>query len=224
MCGRYTLTKTGGLQKRFSTSNKLAFEESYNVSPGGQLPVITRYSPNKIMMMRWGFVPDWGKEKKFSFINIRKESTLDKPYFRKVLTTSRCLVPADGFYEWRTVDLEGKEEKYPFYIYVIGRKLFGFAGLYSKLLDAEEKEHYYFAILTCSPNKLVGKVHNRMPVILAKKDENSWLNNKNTNFEDLHNLLKPFPAEEMKIYPVSRAVNNPRNDDETLIRQVKDKS
>ncbi|OGM11395.1 hypothetical protein A2Z22_01265 [Candidatus Woesebacteria bacterium RBG_16_34_12] len=223
MCGRFTLSKPEKIQKRFNTANKLPiFEPSYNISPSQTLPVITRNSPNKIIMMHWGFTPEWGKEKGFSLINIRKETTQEKAYFKKILLNQRCLIPADGFYEWRTVNLEGQDEKYPFYVFLKERKLFGFAGLYSKLEDAEGKAYYTFAILTCPPNKVVAEIHHRMPVILEKSDENIWLDPKNKDFDNLYELLKPYSEEQITIYPVSKRVNNPKNDDQGLIEEFRE--
>ena len=220
MCGRYTLTSTKNIEKRFAASNKLNFEKSYNISPGSRLPVVTRNSPNELRMMKWGFVPPWGKENNFSLINIRIETAIGKPYFKSVLMGSRCLVPADGFYEWKSMNLEGKEEKFPFYIFLANRSIFSFAGLYSELIDAEGKSHYSFAILTCPPNQIVNKVHNRMPVILKKSDEDEWLDGKNNNFKNLKPLLKPYPGKQMRMYPVSKDVNNPINDGEKLVKKI----
>lgn len=218
MCGRYTLAQPNNIKKRFNTTNNIShFEASYNISPSQAVPTIIQNSPNTITLMRWGFMPEWDKEKKYSLINIRKESTKEKPYFKKVLLERRCIVAASGFYEWRSVNLEGKSEKYPFYIYLKDKSLFGFAGLYTKVSDAEKRPIYTFAIITCPPNDTIKKVHHRMPVILEKKDEEAWLNSKSKDFDNLFKLLKPYPSEKMKLHPVSKRVNNPRFDDEKLI-------
>ena len=221
MCGRFTLAKPEKVQKRFNTQNKMPlFEASYNISPSQTLPVITKNSPNRITMMKWGFM--WSKNAPHGPINIRKETTKEKKYFRRILLSQRCIIPADGFYEWKTINLEGKDEKYPFYFYLAGQKLFGFAGLYNKLTDAEGKPLYTFAILTCPPNNKIKKVHKRMPVILRKKDEAVWLDPENKDFDRLFNMLKPYPSGKIKMNPVSRRVNNPRNDDENLIKPFKE--
>jgi putative SOS response-associated peptidase YedK len=217
MCGRFTLSKPEKIPTRFHTAKKLPLiEASYNIAPSQTLPTIVRKSPNRVVMMRWGFV--WNKDSKYGTINIRSETTKEKPFFRKFLLTSRCIVPSDGFYEWRTVNLEGKEEKYPFFICLKERKMFGFAGIYNKLADAEGRPQFYFAILTCSPNSKVKEVHHRMPVILGKKSENEWLDPETRDFDRLYSLLKPYPEGEMKLHPVSKRVNSPRNDDEDLIK------
>jgi putative SOS response-associated peptidase YedK len=217
MCGRYTLGNPGKIKGRFKTSNKVPlFDPSYNIAPSQTVPVITRNSPNRVTMMRWGFA--WSKDAKHGTINIRKETTKEKKYFQGILLTQRCIIPSDGFYEWKTVNLEGKDEKYPFYIYLKDRSLFGFAGLYNKLSDAEGKDHYTFAILTCPPNSTVKKVHHRMPAILEESDEDAWLDYENKDFESLNDMIKPFPAKEMKLHPVTKRVNSPRNDDKRLIK------
>jgi len=222
MCGRFTLGSPQKIKARFKTSNKTPLiDPSYNITPSQTIPVITRNSPNKITMMRWGFV--WSKDAKHGTINIRKETTKEKKYFERILTNQRCIIPSDGFYEWRTVNLEGKDEKYPFFIYLKGKKLFGFAGLYNKLIDAEGKPLYTFAILTCPPNTVVKKVHHRMPAILEEKDENSWLDPENKDFEKLYKLIKSYPSSQMKLHPVSKRVNNPSNDDSKLIQSIRPK-
>lgn len=216
MCGRFVVAKPEKIEKRFKTSNKLPmFTASYNIAPSETLPTIVRKSPNQIVMMRWGFI--WSKNSKYGTINIRSETTKEKPFFKKFLLTKRCIIPSDGFYEWRTVNLEGKDEKYPFFIYLKNKKMFGFAGIYNDFKDAEGKPHYTFAILTCPPNKTVKEVHHRMPVILKDKDEENWLNPENDDFMKLYKLLKPYPAKDMGLHAVSRRVNNPRNDDPKLV-------
>lgn len=219
MCGRYTLSNTRGVQKRFNAKNKLPpFRPSYNITPSETVPAIIKKSPNQIVMMRWGFT--WSKDSKHGTINIRKETTKEKSYFKRILLKQRCIIPSDGFYEWRTVNLEGKDERYPFFIYLKNHPLFGFAGLYNVLEDAEGYPHFSFAILTCPPNKVVGKVHHRMPAILEKKNEEKWLDNTNQDFDSLYTFIEAFPSNKMKLYPVSKRVNNPINDDKNLIKSL----
>jgi len=214
MCGRFTVGKPQIIEKRFKTANKLPlFDASWNIAPSQIIPTVTRNSPNKITMMKWGFM--FGKNSNAGTINIRSETTLEKPFFKHFLLHKRCIIPADGFYEWGILDLEGKDEKYPFYFYLTDRELFGFAGLYNDFEDAEGKPFYSCAILTCSPNKILKKVHNRMPVILEGDNEDGWLNPENEDFEDLQKYLKPYP-QDLKFHSVSKRVNSPRNDDVQL--------
>lgn len=220
MCGRFTIAKPENIKARFNADNKMPlFEPIWNVAPSQMIPTITRKSPNRITMMKWGLL--FGKSSKFGTINVRSETTKEKPFFKLFLTDKRCLIPADSFYEWGEVNLEGKAEKYPFNFYLKDRELFGFAGIYNDFADAEGKHVYSCAILTTTPNKLVSKVHNRMPVIIDQKDENLWLDNKIADFDKLYGLLKPYPEKEMKMHIVSKEVNNPRNDSPQLIDELK---
>ena len=219
MCGRFTVEKTQDIQKRFSNSSKLPFfEPSWNVAPSQMVLTVTRNSPNKVILMKWGFV--WRKDEKFGTINLRSESFREKPFFKQYLLKKRCLIIADSFYEWGIVDLEGKPEKYPFNFYLNDRELFGFAGIYNNFSDAEGKPIYTCTILTCPPNNLVKKVHNRMPVIINKDDEDFWLNPENDDFESLFNLLKPYSENKMNMHIVEKRVNNPANDDENLVEEI----
>jgi len=220
MCGRFTLAEPNLISERFNTSNSINnFDPSWNIAPSQMVPTITRNSPNKIVMMKWGLL--FNKSSKTGVINIRSETTLEKPYFQHLLTNNRCLIVADSFYEWGDVNLEGKSEKYPFNFFLDKRRLFGFAGIYNDIKDAEDKIHFSCSILTTKPNKIVARAHNRMPVIIKEKDEEFWLDPKNTNFEKLFKLLAPFPEKEMKVNVVSKRVNSPANDDMQLIDPVK---
>lgn len=220
MCGRFTLAKPENIEKRFKTANTLPlFEPSWNIAPSLIIPTITRNSPNKIQLMKWGFI--WNKNSDYGTINIRSEFTVKKPFFKQFLLDKRCLIVADSFYEWGIINLEGKSEKYPFNFYLKERRLFGFAGIYNDFSYAEGKPFYTCAILTCPPNKLVEKVHNRMPVIIREKVEDTWLDQKNKDFEYLFNLLKPYQENYMNMNIVSKRVNNPGNDDIDLIKKLK---
>ena len=215
MCGRFTLFTPKKIPDRFKvTKEPTLFEASYNIAPSQTILTVVRNSPNRIQLMKWGFL--FSPKKPFGTINIREESTQEKPYFKHILLRQRCIIPSNGFYEWRTVNLEGKDEKYPFFISMKNRELFGFAGLYNKFNDAEGKPYYTCAILTCEPNSLVKTVHHRMPVMLEEKFEEDWLNPDNDD-ESLQKMLKPYPPKQMKLHPVSRRVNKPMNDDKKLI-------
>jgi putative SOS response-associated peptidase YedK len=218
MCGRFTLSKPDKINKRFKIRSKHSlFDASYNIAPSQTLPVVVRKSPNRVVMMKWGFI--WDRRAEYGTINIRKESFSEKPFFRKFLLGNRCLIPADGFYEWRKVKLEQKEEKYPFFISLKDNSLFGFAGIYNEFKDAEGKPLYYFAIITCNANRLINEVHDRMPVILERKKEDEWLDSDQKGFDKLDNLMKPYSSMKMKLYSVSKRVNSPRNDDADLIKE-----
>lgn len=166
--------------------------------------------------MRWGF--RFGKTSDFGTINIRSESVKEKPFYKHFLLNKRCLIVADSFYEWNKVNLEGKEEKFPYNFFLKGRKLFGMAGLYNDFPDAEGRPIYTCAILTTEPNKVVKPIHHRMPVILNVKDEETWLDSENKEFNKLLLLLRPYHGA-MERNMVSRRVNSPRNDDKELIEK-----
>lgn len=220
MCGRYTLINPKKIKKRFETENEVKeFEKSYNIAPSMYLPTITRSSPNKITFMKWGFVPEWSKGKYFSMINIRDDTLKNKVYFQNKLQNNRCLVPADGFFEWKRVKTRRGVDKIPYYIYLKNNPLFSFAGIYNKLKDAEGKEIYTFAIITTKPNHLVKDIHDRMPVILEKKDEDRWLENTN-DFNIYFPLLNPYPPAKMEAHIVSAKVNSPRNDSSDIIDNI----
>lgn len=217
MCGRFTLGNPEKIVKRFNTVNKLPLlKASWNIAPNQSIAVVRKSSPNKISMMRWGFL--FSRNSKAGVINIRSETTGEKPYFKNLLLHKRCLIPVDGFYEWGTLNLEGKEEKYPFYFFLKKRELFGLAGLYNDFADNQGNPFYSCAILTCPANGLVKKNHWRMPVVLRKSDENDWLNLKMKNLKKLTGFLKPYLIKEMKVNVVSKRVNNPVNDGKDLIK------
>jgi putative SOS response-associated peptidase YedK len=216
MCGRYNLVPTENVAGRFHVDDQqLPLLPRYNVAPSQAMPVVVRNSPNRIVEMEWGLIPSWSKEPqvKFSMINARAETLTTSPVFRGPFKSQRCLVPASGFYEWRKTS-QGKQ---PYCIQLDGGELFAFAGLYDIWRDANGNELYSYTIITTTPNDLVAPIHNRMPVILHRDDENAWLD-KHTDPADLLALLTPYPADAMAAFPVSRVVNNPANEGAELMR------
>lgn len=211
------------LEKRFQVKmkRKSAYAPHFNIAPGQEIPVITEEKPDEIIWMRWGMMPKWWKQKSRGLINIRSESAFTKPVFKKMALTQRCIIPADGFYEWKA---HGKI-KVPYYFSLKNDGLFAFAGLFS-----EDQNGLSLAILTTEPNSLVNKIHNRMPCMLKKQDERLWLNrapsrvlrpNRPTSSDnELQKLLTAYPAGEMKAYEVSREVNVPASEGDQLIRAV----
>ena len=222
MCGRFGLYQTQDLATRFDVSGQLPlFQPAYNVTPTSAVPVVTAHSPNRASLMTWGLVPAWAKDPQIGYkmINARAEGIQDKPSFRKPIRSQRCLVPANGFYEWQKVNRDGRLEKYPHFIHLVDQETFAFAGIYDFWRDAGGKELATFAIVTTGPNELMATIHNRMPVILAREDEALWLDDA-TALDQVLALLQPYPAEGMVAYPVSRLVNNPRNDGPELIAPI----
>jgi putative SOS response-associated peptidase YedK len=222
MCGRYSFDHVEELKSEYDAYNTpLNLEPSYNISPGTINPVIAIRSPKSIYMMKWGLIPFWAKDPRIGYkmINARCEGIENKPSFRKPIRSQRCLVPATGFYEWKKLTLEKKEEKVPWYIKVKGRDIFSMAGIYDVWKDVEGKEFLTYSIITTAPNKFMSNIHDRMPVILAKENEDKYLNNE-TPLLDILKLLVTFPNDKMEGWPVSSRVNSPRNDDRSLITPI----
>jgi putative SOS response-associated peptidase YedK len=219
MCGRYVLAEINALAERFHvTADPSSLAPRYNVAPTQTMPVVVKQSPNRLVAMRWGLVPSWAKDGKTeqSLINARAESLAQKPTFCRLLLSKRCLVPANGFYEWK----QEAGGKVPHYITLKDGALFAFAGLYDHWTDAQGADVYSYTIITTEPNALMASIHNRMPAILSQDEEEFWLNPDETEASRLLPLLKPYPAEMMQARPVSRAVNNVRNDTSTLLQPV----
>jgi putative SOS response-associated peptidase YedK len=206
MCGRFTLkVLPKELEMRYDVRFKSGkYKPSYNIAPSRVIPTIPNDKPDEIIWMRWGMVPTWWKQKGRGLINIRQESFATKPVFKR-LKLQRCLIPADGFYEWKKVG----SKKLPFYFKMKDDGIFSFAGLW----DREEKEKSS-AIITCEPNSMVSKIHDRMPCILRKEDEEEWLRG---DEKSVIKLLKSFPANKMAVYQVGLGVNSPTNDSEELV-------
>jgi putative SOS response-associated peptidase YedK len=219
MCGRYGLTvDTSKLQERFETSNTLPdLQPHYNIAPTQELPVIVRHSPNSMTLMQWGLIPSWSKEPKVSYstINARAENLLKSSVYKKPFQSQRCLVPASGFYEWQQTS-DGKQ---PYYIHLQDTDVFAFAGLYDIWRDKKGHELHSYTIITTTPNDLVASIHNRMPVILRRDDENVWLD-QDADPARLLSLLTAYPADEMSAYRVSTWVNSPSNDSPQVLEPL----
>jgi putative SOS response-associated peptidase YedK len=197
MCGRYALLNPNQLFDRFGVTNQLdiSLEPRDDIRPSQLAPVVKM--GYQAALMRWGLIPSWSKDPTIGqkMINARAEGLDQKPSFRKPLRSSRCLVPATGFYEWQPT--QNGKIKYQFSL--AGGKMFGFAGLYdvwSDPISGERRET--FTIITTSPNGLVAPVHNRMPVILSPKDEEIWLDPDETDSLYLLSFLTPFPDEQLE--------------------------
>ncbi|MCU1309796.1 MAG: hypothetical protein JWO20_921 [Candidatus Angelobacter sp.] len=211
--------------KQFGVEIDPDYSPRYNISPSQQVRVLklaedfsAASSATVAMQMhiqRWGLVPHWAKDVKIGYkmINARSETILEKPSFRTAFKKRRCLIPADGFYEWKR---DGNSKaKQPFHFGMKDDSLFAFAGIWEqwKSSDGEAAVMETCAILTTTPNELVADVHDRMPVILPTSQFGLWLTAEAERAAELQDLLLvPYPAEEMKRYPVSSAVNSPKND------------
>ncbi|MFH1426085.1 MAG: SOS response-associated peptidase [Candidatus Kerfeldbacteria bacterium] len=219
MCGRYSLIASPNeLKERFRVKKidgKLV--PRFNAAPAQQLPLISNTSPTRMQLGEWGLVPAWMRDEKSvkRLINARAETIGEKPTFKSAAEKRRCLIIADGFYEWG-VDPKAKR-KQPYRILLKDETPFAMAGIYNEVKNKKTGiAHLEFAIITTEANTLVAKIHNRMPAILKKKDEERWLD-ESIPLEDAIAVLKPHPANKMKAYPVSYAVNNPDNESPDVI-------
>jgi len=218
MCGRYALWGIDDLGGRFLVIDPmLGLRSHFNIAPGTENPVIIRgRESNYIRMMQWGLVSRRTRDNPSvpHLINARVESLTRKQIFAELLARSRCIVPANGFYEWKKTG-NGRE---PHFIHIRGKALFGIAGLWDTWQDTRGRTVASYTIITTEPNRLVSPLHNRMPAILRREDEQRWLAPPQPMEGDLPDLLPPYPADEMVAYKVGAAVNSPAGDGEELIR------
>lgn len=221
MCGRYTLQRTDELADRFGlVTVPDDLRANYNVAPGQIMPVITQDEDGpKVELMKWGLIPFWAKDPKIGskMINARDDSIFEKNTWKRLILKKRCLVPADGFYEWKKVTEGSKVVKHPFYIRPKRYDLFAFAGVWEAWKDVENKEWKTYSIITTEPNKEMASVHNRMPVILHQEDESSWLEPSHSDRGSIEPLLRPYEDNGLEMYEVSSDVNVTSNNDNRLI-------
>jgi len=212
MCGRYTQTASPeDLIFRFGFYNQdIVLKPRYNLAPGQLAPVIVNEGTKNLVMMQWGLVPSWAKEPAIGYkmINARSETLAQKTSFRRLLPSRRCLIVADGFYEWAKL----QRGKAPMRFLLKGGEPFAFAGLWDRWKKPDGNELRTYTIITTQANELLKPVHDRMPVILNRDAEELWLDVDLKEPQELTALLRPFPAGEMESYYVSPIVNSPRND------------
>jgi putative SOS response-associated peptidase YedK len=218
VCGRFTSTSSAGtLGERFAVALPDGYRERYNVAPGQRVAIVRSGERGReAALARWGLLPHWAKDAAIAYklINARAETLSEKPAFRSLLARHRCLVLADGFYEWRPAHDGGRE---PIYFRLGDSSLFAFAGLWTSRLDPESGELVESCtVVTTAPNSLVAPVHDRMPVILPPSLEDDWLD-PDLSREHALSLLRPFAADAMRAAPASRRVNSVRNDDARLL-------
>lgn len=224
MCGRFSLsTDKDDLQSRygFVDPSGILLKPRYNIAPTQQSPVVTVNEGTRVLaMMRWGLVPYWAKDASIGYklINARAETLAQKSSFKKSFREKRCLVLADGFYEWRKTG--GKAPKIPLRFVLRSREPFAFAGLWDSWQTPEGDTLFTFTIITTEANELMSTIHDRMPVILHQKDEDQWLDPELKDVNKLIPLLAPYPSDLMDCYEVSPRVNSPKNDDPECILPV----
>jgi putative SOS response-associated peptidase YedK len=222
MCGRFSLITADKetLRQRFK-ANKVKAEVSrrYNIAPFSTIPVILNTSPETILEARWGFLPRWATAAGIcakAMINARTETIAVKPFFKQAFRSQRCLIPADGFYEWQGVG----RMKRPFRVTLKSEGLFAFAGIWDQWSDGQT-ELITCAIITTDANELMRPIHARMPVILTEESEQVWLETK--ELRDAADLLRPYDPAEMIAYEIGTAINVPANDYPGIIRSVEEK-
>lgn len=217
MCGRYSFAIEDELiLERFGVSVRSAvYKARYNCAPSQNLAVISMEDPGMISFYRWGLIPFWAKDISIGnkMINARAETIIEKPSFKQAFRNRRCLVLSNGFFEW-----EKSKEKTPYRICLQDCAPFSMAGIWESWKSVEGEMIRSFSIITTRANSLIENIHDRMPVILKREDENKWLSS--APEEELLDLLQPYPSDRMITYPVSKKVNSPVNDVPEILEKV----
>jgi putative SOS response-associated peptidase YedK len=217
MCGRYSLiTQREDLARALEITEDLLpadLAPHWNIAPTQPVAALRRGEALEVATLRWGLIPWWAEDPSVGAraINARRETLATKPSFRGPFRQRRCAILADGFYEWR--ELEPGKGKVPHYIRLASGEPFTFAGLWDQWRSPEGEVVESCTIVTSPPNELVARVHDRMPVILTREARESWLDRGRRDEKDLMRLLQPYDADAMEMFPVSRHVNSPANDD-----------
>jgi|SRR5690554_1566872 len=220
MCGRFALFSNIEIIMKYADliDNNISWSPHYNISPSMEIPVlIYRDESPTITVQKWGFVPDFvyksePKNKSFAPINVRSETIEEKPIFRNSFREKRCLIPTNGFYEWR------KSDRQPFFIHVRDIPLFFFAGIWNSNREDISSQPATFAIITTRANKKILPIHVRMPVIVHPEKMQEWLSPARQDV--LKDLMNPYPDEDIELNPVSKAVNYNKNNEDGLIKPV----
>ncbi|MCS6807350.1 MAG: SOS response-associated peptidase [Bacteroidota bacterium] len=236
MCGRYTMfAKPSDVQQRFRATMSAEVERKlstprYNIAPTQEVPIITsREYGRTVEIARWGLIPSWSRDASLAYklINARAETLHEKPSFKDAFRKRRCLVVANGFYEWKnlsdhtsTLLSHPPPKKQPIYVQLKGGGLFGMAGLWEEWNNPATGDVVTTCtIITTQPNELIATVHHRMAVVLTPEGEDVWLH-QHESLESLRNLLKPLPSEVFEMYPVSTRVNAINADDASMIEPI----
>ena len=223
MCGRYVLTTPGEvLAELFEVPQPVELAARYNIAPTQAVPIVrtAEGGGRELVFAAWGLIPHWAKERAIGnrLINARAESLAEKPAFRSAFKHRRCLIPADGFYEWKT-EAAGKQ---PYFLHLAGGGPFAFAGLWERWTDPATHEPLdSCTIVTTAPNALAATVHDRMPAILPRERHALWLDPATFDPVALGALLAPIPADAMAAFPVSKRVNSPANEDPRCIEPLR---
>jgi len=228
MCGRYVSVSSPALLAERLHVDEIRTDDAepdYNVTPRAEVPVVAETKEHRRVLdrVRWGLVPSWAKDLSVGDrqINARADTVATKPAYRRAFERRRCLMPADGFYEWQAVP--GRKQKQPYFIARADREPMVFAGLYEVWRDRSDPEAEWMrscAIVTTAANEKLEPIHDRMPVVLAERDWAEWLDPEVRDTTTLARLLVPAPSEDFLCYPVSTLVNKPDNQGPELLDEV----
>ncbi|MBN2497206.1 MAG: SOS response-associated peptidase [Deltaproteobacteria bacterium] len=219
MCGRFAIISPADeLREAFALLEAGPYEPRYNAAPTQLLPVIPNRGERRLELFRWGLIPHWSRDPGIGakLINARAETLTEKPSFRQAFARQRCLVPANGFYEWK----RSGRTKQPYFIRTRAKAPFAFAGLWDCWRGPDTGPLCSFTIVTCAPGPELAQIHDRMPVILPPEAYATWLAAGPQPADELQALLVPFAGEELEVFPVSTAVNSPRSEGPELIRPI----
>lgn len=227
MCGRFSLISSEELIRKMFRLNRTPLKKPrYNIAPSQPVAAVRQTfedTDREMLFMRWGLIPSWAKDPAINhrMINARGESVFEKPAFRQAIRRQRCLIPADGFYEWHKLPATGKSKtiSQPYYIYLRNGKPFAFAGLWD-VWQGEKEPVLSCAIITTAANSLIQALHERMPVIVPPEAYDLWLDPAITADEMIQPLLRAYPPEEMALHPVSLRVNSPAYDSPENIQPI----
>ncbi len=221
MCGRFALSaKTDEVEKLLpELYSSKDIKPSYNIAPTQQVAVVTNNNPKEITFAHWGLIPSWAKDKSIGnkMINARAETLHEKVAFKSLFARKRCLIFADGFFEWQKI--EGSKRKIPHFIKLKTGEPFTFAGLWDRWKSPDNEIITSTVIITTEPNELMKPIHNRMPVILLPEERLLWLSEEEG--KDLTYMLRPYPSDFMNAYQVSDAVNSPVNNSQINVMPLK---
>jgi putative SOS response-associated peptidase YedK len=221
MCGRFTLTADGEtVQQALGLDTVPPLQPRYNVAPSQPVAVVTNDQPKTLTHLNWGLIPFWAKDPAIGnrLINARSETAHEKPSFKAAMQYRRCLIPADGWYEWRAD--QGHKDKTPMFIHRDKFDVFAFAGLWERWTSPDGSEIHTCTILTTDATDDLKPLHHRMPVVIQPDDYETWLHS--DDLDTRRALLRPFTAETFEYYPVSKVVNKPANDGPENIVPVED--
>lgn len=222
MCGRFTLTLNAAqIAARFGVPLPQSYKPRYNIAPTQEvLALIADALGRRVENVRWGLIPHWAKDPKIAqkLINARAETLFEKPSFRDAVKRRRCLILADGFYEWRKTP-QGR--RVPVYVRLKSKEPFGFAGLWETWSSPDGQTLKTCTIITTEPNELIKPIHDRMPVIVPREFEDVWLDPTPKAREELERVLRPYRAEELELFEVSSLVNSPTNDGPECLQSIR---